>query len=54
LRLSAPARHGLEALDSGWAEQWHRLLDRYGLWGLAWLEAILRLADQQVSAEESA
>ena len=52
--LRADVRHGLEALDSGWCELWHRLGDRYGLWGLAWLESILRLADQRVSAEEAA
>jgi CRISPR-associated endonuclease/helicase Cas3 len=51
--LSAPACHGLDRLDSGWAELFHRLNARYGWWGLAWLEAMLRLADQQVSAEES-
>ena len=25
----------------------------YGLWGLAFLEGVLRLADQQVSADEA-
>jgi CRISPR-associated endonuclease/helicase Cas3 len=52
-RLSAPTCHGLDRLDSGWVELFHRLNSRYGWWGLAWLEAMLRLADQQVSAEES-
>jgi CRISPR-associated endonuclease/helicase Cas3 len=51
--LSAQVCHGLDRLDSGWAELFHRLNSRYGWWGLAWLEAMLRLADQQVSADES-
>ncbi len=52
--LRADVRHGLDSLDSGWCESWHRLGDRYGLWGVAWLESILRLADQRVSSEEAA
>lgn len=37
---------------TGWAHQFQGLQASYGWWGLAYLEALVRLADWQISSEE--
>lgn len=51
--IAGPLAHGLYRLDSGWVENFLGVMRRYGPWGAAYLEAILRLADWRASQDES-
>jgi CRISPR-associated endonuclease/helicase Cas3 len=52
LSSSCSSRHDLARLDSGIAERFWQVIRRYGWWGAALLETVLRLADQQQSERE--
>ncbi len=48
-QLSFKGTHRLDFLDSGWPELFWSLNRKYGYWGLAYLETLVRLSDHEVS-----
>ena len=51
-QMSASSNHGLGRIGSGWVDMCERLYHKYGPWHLAYMEAVVRLADHRQSEKE--
>jgi CRISPR-associated endonuclease/helicase Cas3 len=45
--------HGMDSIDSGWTDLFWKIIRKYGYWGSAYLEMILRLGDHTESSRET-
>jgi len=50
IEVNFNGKHNLERLDSGWTELFWEVTRRYGYWGTAYMETIVRLADHICSS----
>jgi len=50
IEVNFNGEHNLERLDSGWTELFWEVTRRYGYWGAAYIETIVRLADHICSS----
>lgn len=51
LRIEFAGSHRLERLDQNLSDRFWELIRRYGYWGLAYLETVVRLADHRCSEQ---
>lgn len=52
LHLKASSDHGLAHVGASVVDRFWKLTQKYGWWGLAWLETLVRLADHRASQAE--